>query len=306
MATMIRSSLPNALYIEGLHEVFEAEGKDYTPLYTSLFNVNSSSKRFEEDYSTFGLGYFGEKDELGAIGEDQFGTMYTTRYVHRRFSKGFRLSHELMIDEMYGLWKRQVSSLKRLALRTQERDAFTVLNNAFTTNWNATAAVPLLSANHLLADGVTTNPNILSVAADFALTSLINMYVVIGNYKTPRGMSTQLTPNKLIGNLAQEFNFREVLNSTDRPDTADRAINPVYGARNLTQIVSPEITDTDAWFIQCAEHRLNWWNREGIASGDEVIAMTGGSRGDMFFFADYMASYGASDPIGMFGTPGAG
>lgn len=306
MATMIRGDMPADLFEDNLRTWFEDEGDQLTPIYPQLYNMNTSDKAYEDDYSVVGLGLFNQKNERSRIVEDQFAALYTTRYTMVRYAKAIRISHELQADMRYPIIEKMIRSFRGLAESTKEYSAALPFNRAFNGAypWNATANKALLAVDHACADG-TTWSNRLAVDSDLSTTTIQDDLILLRGTKNWRGLKTRFKPSGILIPIQSEWLLAELLDSRERPDTADRAVN-VVNRLGLKQIVWDELTDADAHFMVATRHEGNWFDREDLDSGVEDIAQTGGKRGDKYYYATMRYVCGFSDPHGLIGTPGAG
>jgi hypothetical protein len=240
-----------------------------------------------------------EVTQLGMVG---FGG------VHVRYGLGMRVTHEVLSDMKYPQTAKAVTLFGRSAVIVEEAVTVAIFNNAFNTSypWHPdVGAIPLISAAHVLADGVNTTSNLLGTAADLDVTPLGLMTTLLESQQVdPIGVGTPYTVRNLIVAPANKYLAMELLRSSDRPDTAERATNVLKGIANL--VVWNGLTDADAWFMDSADNELYFYTREALDTDVETIAQTGGKRGDKFYFADERFSTLIADFHGIVGTPGAG
>jgi phage major head subunit gpT-like protein len=298
---MVRGQFDIALFEQNLKEVFGLGYADVPSMYEQLFNVSGSSMAAEEDLGMIGLPAMARKKELGTFSKAEFKSGLKTRYEHLRYGLSLSISYETLRDMRYGQVDRAIRQFGRSAKVTRETLGAAVLNNAFTAIWHATPNKPLLATDHPLETGGTW-ANRLAVDSDPSIASIQDMLTLVRQTPDQRGILIAMkgvdiwVPNEL------DFLVRELLTSTDRPDTADRATNVLNGLLNIK--VWDYLTDADAWFITTrkADHMLKWYDRDPLETGLEEIAQTGG---DKFYWAAFRSSCGASDPRGVYGTPGA-
>lgn len=308
-----RGTLDPRLFESNLRYVFGLGYKTVPTIYADIFNTHTSDKAYEEDIGMIGLPTLAVKEEFGKIAEASFASGLVTRYMHVRYALGIRISHELMNDEKYGQTKKVTKSFGRITGITWEMLGMSPFNNAFdaAAPWNTDAragAQPLCSKVHpLLGKPGSTWANRPAVDMDPSL-ELIQAYLSMAR-RTPdqRGLYVHSSPIKLGHAIDTEWLVAELLDSKDRPDTAERATNVVYG--KLKPVLMQYLTDQDATFTWTGkeEHEMHWFTREAMDTFVETIAMTGGEkRGDKFFGCTARVSYGVSDPRGIQGCPGAG
>lgn len=134
------------------------------------------------------------------------------------------------------------------ARETQELLVHDLINNGTATTYHTAGdGLALFSSSHLsLRTGVWSN--LLSPAADLTATSL---QTAIDNFectKDDSGKYQIIKVQYLIVAPQNAWKAKELLNSTYSPENANNAINTLK-ERNLTLIVSPYLTDTDAWTL---------------------------------------------------------
>lgn len=300
--TMVRGQFDAALFEQNLREVFGLGYADIPSTYEQVYNVQSSSMAAEEDMGMIGLPAMAIKRELGTFAKAEFKSGLKTRYEHVRYGLSLSISYELIRDMKYDQIQRAISQFGRSAKVTRETLGATYINNAFTVAWHATPNKPLLSTTHPLETGGTWS-NRLTVDSDPSIDALQDILTLSRLTPDNRGILIALEPVEALIPVQLEFLMMELLTSTNRPDTADRATNVI--ANKLKVRPWRYLTDPDAWFVTCrkSDHMLKWYDRDPLETGMETIAQTGGDR---FYWAAFRSSCGASDPRGIYGTPGAG
>jgi phage major head subunit gpT-like protein len=286
------------LYIPGFRAMFFDQYNSYPDEYTELFNVLSSTRKFEDDAGITGLGSVPAKDESVGIFYDDPIQGYTVRYTHTTYGLGFRVSREAQEDDMYGPMRKMPSSLGRSMRYTIETDGANVYNRAFSGSYVGGDASALCVSNHALVGGGTAS-NTPSVAADLGEASLEQAEIDIAAWVDDRGLLINFRPMKLIVPPALKWTAKKLLQSDQVPESAANAINPGKGM--LTPVVNHFLTDSDAWFILCDGHEVNWfWRRRpDFEDGNDF------DTEDAKFKATARWSRGFSDWRGVYGSPGA-
>ena len=282
----------------GFREIFFQKFGERPPQYSELFNIESSKRKYEDDSYVSGFGLIPKKSEGVEMSPDDVIQGFDKRYTHDTFGVQYRVTEEMMEDDLYGVIKKLPASLGRSMALTIETDAANVFNNGFSTSYLGGDGSALFVSDHPLLDG-TTQKNILSTAADLSQTSLEQALIDIAATTDDRGLLVHLVPKKLIVAPAGEFNAKRLLMSTQEPDNANNAVNPMKGVLQL--VVNHYLTDPDAWFILCDQHELNWFWR---VKPDHKQGNDFGT-GDARFKVRARWSRGWSLPWGVFGTPGA-
>lgn len=234
------------------------EAKQVMP---SIFNVLSSSKDQETDSATTGFGRMEETGELGALSYEDPLKMYNTVYRHLKYTKGFKVSQELLEDDQHNVISRLPRALAKSVVYTTEYWAASVFNNGFNTAYTSYGdGKPLFSTLHPRADGGSSQSN--ASATGIALTepNLETGLVAFGNQLNDKGMITSSMVDKLIVPLALQKQAAILTKSEYKPGSANNDVNVYNGA--MTPIVWKYLTSSTAWFLQdSGEHLLNWFWR---------------------------------------------
>jgi phage major head subunit gpT-like protein len=185
---------------------------------------------------------------------------------------------------------------------TKQVKAAAILNNAFagTTYGDGTT---LCATNHPLVNG-GVNSNEPAVAADLNETSLEAAIIQIAGWTDERGLLIAAQPKKLIIPPNLQFVATRLLETEGRVGTADNDINALNNNGSVPggYAVNHYLTDTDAWFLMTdVPNGLKHFVRSPMANSMDADFDTGNSR----YKARERYSFGVSDPLGVFGSPGA-
>ena len=208
-----------------------------------------------------------------------------------------------MEDNLYdSLSARYTKALARGMAYTKQVKAANPLNNGF-TSYNSGDGVTLFSASHPLVNG-GTNANRPSVGADLNETSLENAIIEIAAFTDERGLLIAARPQRLIVPPALMFTAERLLETTQRVATADNDINAI---RNMGAIpggysVNHYFTDSNAFFlITDVPNGMKHFQRTAMETSMDGDFYTGNVR----YKARERYSFGVSDPLGIYGSPGA-
>ena len=303
MAVMNRASFPRQLE-EGLNTVFGMEYDQLPEEWTGVFDVEGSTKAYEEDVLMYGFGAAPTRGEGAPLEYDEAGEAWTARYVHEKVSMGFAITEEAIDDNQYG---RQAPKLARALARamkeTKEVKGAAILNNAFDANFVGGDGVPLLANNHPLAGGGTAS-NILATPADIAETSLEALLIQIKKAVDDRLIPIMLTPQDIVLPVDTMFDIVRLLNSQYRPGTDLNDVNAMreYGFFNRGPRIMRRIVDADSWYIKtdCPDG-MKHFRRKAMKTGSQGDFETDNYR----YKASERYSFGWSDWRGLWGSPGA-
>jgi hypothetical protein len=299
---MSRAQLLKEL-LPGLNALFGLEYKQYGEEHKEIFEQETSERSFEEEVKLSGFAAAPVKNEGSAIAYDNAQEAYTARYNHETIAMGFSITEEAMEDNLYdSLSARYTKALARAMAYTKQVKGANILNRAFDTNYTYGDGVVLCSTAHPLVSG-GTNSNRPTTASDLNETSLESAIIQISNWTDERGLLVAGKPKKLIIPPDLMFIAQRLLKTEGRVGTADNDINAV---RSMGVIpggfsVNHYLTDTNAWFITTdIPNGLKYFVRTPMSTSMDGDFDTGNAR----YKARERYSFGVSDALGVFGSPG--
>ncbi len=296
-AQLLKELLP------GLNALFGMEYKRYPEEYKEIYETESSERSFEEEVKLSGFGLASTKPEGQAVARDDAQEAWTARYTHETVALSFTLTEEAIEDALYDkLSSRYTKAMARSMAYTKEMKAAVPLNTGFTTYTSGDGAY-LFSASHPLVYG-GTNANRPVSGQDLNETSLEAAVIQIAGWTDERGLLIAARPVKMIIPPALQFVATRLLKSENRVATADNDINALksMGVVNGGFTVNHFLTDTNAWFLKSdVPGGMKHFERAPLATAMEGDFETGNMR----YKARTRYSFGVSDPLGMWGSPGS-
>ena len=297
-AQLLKELLP------GLNALFGLEYARYGEEHKEIFEITSSERAFEEEVKLSGFGTAPVKSEGGAIAYDNAQEAYTSRYTHETIALGFAITEEAMEDNLYvSVAQRYTKALARAFANTKQVKGANVLNNAFNASYTGGDGKVLCATNHPLITG-GTNSNRPTVGADLNETSLEAAIIQIAGWTDERGLLIAAKPRKLIVPPRLMFVAERLLKSVLRTSTADNDINAIYNLSSVPEgyTVNHYLTDTNAWFLKTdVPNGLKMFERVALKTSAEGDFETGNMR----YKGRERYAFGFSDPLGIFGSPGA-
>jgi hypothetical protein len=297
-AQMLKELLP------GLNALFGMEYKRYGEEHKEIFESESSDRSFEEEVKLSGFSAAPVKGEGEAINYDTAQEAFTSRYSHETIALGFSITEEAVEDNLYdSLSSRYTKALARAMSYTKQVKAANILNNAFSSSYTGGDGVSLISTAHPLVSG-GTNSNRPTTAADLNETSLENAVINIAGWTDERDLLIAAKPKKLIIPPALQFVATRLLETEGRLGTADNDISAVVSNGVVPQgyAINHFLTDTDAWFLTTdCPNGMKMFTRVPLSTKMEGDFDTGNVR----YKARERYSFGWSDPLGVYGSPGA-
>ena len=297
-AQLLKELLP------GLNALFGLEYKKYGEQHKEIFETESSERSFEEETKLSGFNAAPVKNEGAAMAYDNAQEAWTARYNHETIAMGFSITEEAIEDNLYdSLSSRYTKALARGMAYTKQVKAANILNNAFASGYTYGDGVVLCSTSHPLVSG-GVNSNRPTVAADLNETSLEAAVIQIAAWTDERGLLIAAKPTKLVIPAALQFVATRLLETKLRVGTADNDINAIENNGSIPggYTINNYLTDTNAWFLLTdVPNGLKHFVRTPMQTGMDSDFDTGNSR----YKARERYSFGVSDPLGIFGSPGA-
>ena len=289
--------------LPGLNALFGEEYTMHENQHAEFYVTENSERSFEEELKLSGFGAAPVKDEGSAISYDTAQESFVARYTHETIAMGFAITEEAMEDNLYvSLSARYTKALARAMAYTKQVKAASLLNNAF-SSFNSGDGVTLFSTAHPLVNG-GTNSNRPATGADLNETSLEDAVIQIGKFTDERGLKIAARPQKLIIPSDLQFVATRLLQSDYRVGTADNDINAIKTNGVIPEgfVVNNYLTDTNAFFITTdVPDGMKHFVRSPMTTSMDGDFDTGNVR----YKARERYSFGVSDPLGIFGSPGS-
>ena len=297
-AQLLKELLP------GLNALFGLEYAKYGEEHKEIYETETSERSFEEETKLSGFSAAPVKNEGSAIAYDNAQEAWTARYNHETIAMGFSITEEAVEDNLYdSLSSRYTKALARAMAYTKQVKAAYVLNNAFTAGVVYGDGVTLCSTAHPLISG-GTNSNRPTTGADLNETSLENAVIQIAGWTDERGLLIAAKPKKLVVPPNLMFVATRLLETELRVGTTDNDINALKNNGSIPEgyTVNHYLTDTNAWFLMTdVPNGLKHFVRTPLQNSMDGDFDTGNVR----YKARERYSFGVSDPLGIFGSPGS-
>ena len=296
-AQLLKELLP------GLNALFGLEYKKYGEEHKEIFETETSERSFEEETKLSGFSAAPVKSEGSAIAYDNAQEAWTARYQHETIALGFSITEEAVEDNLYdSLSARYTKGLARAMAYTKQVKAATILNNAFSGGPTYGDGKVLCASDHPLVSG-GTNSNT-GGAADLNETSLEAAVIQIAGWTDERGLLIAAKPVKLVLPPALMFVGTRLLETELRVSTNNNDINALKNNGSIPggYCVNHFLTDTNAWFLTTdVPNGLKHFVRTPLSNSMDGDFDTGNVR----YKSRERYSFGASDPLGIFGASGS-
>ena len=296
-AQLLKELLP------GLNALFGMEYAKYGDEHAEIYETESSDRSFEEETKLSGFSAAPVKDEGSAIEYDNAQEAWSARYTHETIAMGFSITEEAIEDNLYdSLSSRYTKALARAMAYTKQVKAAAILNGGFAGATYGDGQTLFSTAHPLVSGG--TNSNRPAVAADLNETSLEAAVIQISGWTDERSLLIAAQPRKLIIPPALQFVATRLLDTEGRVGTADNDINALRNNGSIPEgySVNHYLTDVNGWFLMTdVPNGLKHFTRSPMATSMDADFDTGNSR----YKARERYSFGVSDPLGIYGSPGA-
>jgi len=297
-AQLLKELLP------GLNALFGLEYARYGEEHKEIYETETSERSFEEETKLSGFSAAPVKNEGSAIAYDNAQEAWTARYNHETIALGFSLTEEAIEDNLYdSLSARYTKGLARAMAYTKQVKAAAVINNGFTAGYTGGDGVVLFSTAHPLISG-GTNSNRPSTGADLNETSLENAVIQIAAWTDERGLLIAAKPRKLIVPPALQFVATRLLETSLRVGTTDNDINALKNNGSIPEGYTQNhfLTDTNGWYLTTdVPNGMKHFVRTPLSNSMDGDFDTGNVR----YKSRERYSFGWSDPLGMYGSPGS-
>jgi len=297
-AQLLKELLP------GLNALFGLEYARYGEQHKEIYETETSERSFEEETKLSGFSAAPVKNEGSAIAYDNAQEAFTTRYNHETIALGFAITEEAIEDNLYdSLSARYTKGLARAMAYTKQIKAASVLNNGFSSSYLGGDGVSLFSTSHPLTGG-GVNSNRPATATDLNETSLEAAVIQIAAWTDERGLLIAAKPKKLIIPPALQFVATRLLETSLRTGTTDNDVNALKNNGSIPEgyTVNNYLTDTSGWYLTTdVPNGLKHFIRTPLQNSMDGDFDTGNVR----YKARERYSFGWSDPLGMFGSPGS-
>lgn len=275
-------------------------------MWRDLVTIKTSMKKKEENVIRSGLGMPVIKGEGAPVTYDTQIAGPKKTWVHLVWALAVRITEEAIDDNLYELngggggdeLKEVFFDLgEAMAENLEVLHARFLVNGAATTYHTTRHSKALFATDHPRLDGSTysnkaTNADLTYSAFWSNLVSAENQYNH-RQYRIAKRVKNLWFPPEL------ERKAREILQSPDKPDTANRAISAyAKSGRNIGMKKWANLTDTDAWYFQLDGSGIIHFDRRKNRFAREKDFQTG----DMMCKADQRWSAEINDEQSWYGN----
>jgi phage major head subunit gpT-like protein len=289
------------LFFPGLREIIFRSYREKPAEYSKIFNMLTSTAAFEEDYTMAGVGLLQQTEEETEVPTDRFEPGLSIRYDHIDYTLQIGFSHQFIRDGKVNVWNDRSRDMGFSARQTEE-----VLHADLFNTGDANVGfdgVALFSASHPLirggGSGGQLQSNILASPSTLSVTSYRDMLTLTRLLFDETGVRRIETPVRTLVVPPQlEFVALEIVKSTTRPDTTNRADNVTMNRTDV--MVWDYVLRPKAWWVASEK------SRQKLKSYSRVKFTTRSYMDDRtetnWVQAREAFSFGYSDYKGLWGT----
>ncbi len=295
-----RGNLP-ALMWPGIKTIWGMEYNDYKPLYSQFYTKKKATLAFEKEQGMLSLPLAGIKEEGSDLVFVHTGQGYVREYTMVTYAVGSTVTREVMEDDQYSQIKKIPKLLAKSMYQTEETVAFNVINNGHTAQGNEADGVAIFSTDHPLAgQNGGTEQNTLTTTSDLNQTAVEQALIDIGDFVDDQQLKIRVHATKIIVPTALQFVAEKIFGTNKEVGSSDNTMNPMYN--KLQVIVSPYLTDSDAWTIitDCDNGFTFWTRREADIGRDNDF-----DSHNLKFSTSKRYQVGLTNFRGTYGVPGS-
>lgn len=229
----------------------------------SLLNTRTAGKAQVTDHKLTGFGPLSRKAEGEPIVQQDPIDGTNKVYTPVRFGGMYKITQEMVDQELYGQVMKFESDLMGSAIDGQETIAANIFNGAFGTTdadgYSSTGfdGLQLCSTAHTRLDGGSNIANRPAADGDLSLTGVQNAVIAFHNLKSDRGRTQVIRPIRLVISAEDVFTAREILNSEYKPGTPNNEINALQD-EGISYFIEHYKTDNNSWFVVGDKHDCNF------------------------------------------------
>jgi len=285
-----------------LHKIFDDAYNEIPQVFPSIFNVETSDKATEVDSGVTGFGLLTQTSEDSPITYEDPVQMYDKTYTHLKYTKGFRVTDELVEDDQWRVIRSKPQELGKAARRSEENLAANVFDNAFAASQLGGDGVRLCSTIHPRSDGGATQSNASAAGITLTYDNLETAELAMRAQLDDKGMKIAVRPDTLLVPPALRREALTITKSVAIPGSSDNDTNIFQGT---LKVVDWDFLDgsTTAWFlIDSSQQKLMWfWRQRATMKNDYSF-----DNGASLFKIQERFSNGFSDWRGVWGSAGDG
>ena len=264
-----------AWFIEGLNEAIDG---DTGIVYTKLANIRKLENPNDAIATYTGGGYYGLHGEWEPARLFEPGQGWRITFLPYLFKNAFRVPGTL--TEFQGSMK-LVETLSRqlggYGVQTIDQLFVNMLNNGFNASFPTYDGQPLFSLSHPLRNSAGTFANRPAAGSALDAASLGAALTYFMDIPNDDGMRISMTPRYLVIHPNLMLRAEQLLSSLSPLDAPNENVRSIVAGK-LEIVVSPKLTNPNAWFVLAAPGSLEgsahgldlWFTPEGMPKTERI------------------------------------
>jgi hypothetical protein len=243
-----------------------------------MYSMRGSMGRRERFSSIGGPGAFQQKLSTANASEANVTQQFQKTFTHNAFALQIPFEREFVDDEDWGTVEEIGRELGTSAAQTIEVAGAALFIDSFNgATYQSEDALSICNSAHLNVDGGNSQSNSGSTA--FSMASIKSTRTLMRKFTNYAGDKIAVNPDMLLCPVDIEEDAWEVVRSSGRPDTANRADNMYNGMFKL--VVWPFLSDADDWWMidsRLMARNLLWFQRVPLEIFGDGNLFTGTRR----------------------------
>lgn len=252
--TFFQNALP------ALEEIYYSAMEEFPDMIQELANYKGATGWGKQTTEQSGVGIAALIPEGASVFYDDIVQGNAKTFTFLKYGIGAKVTEEMIDDDQWDQVQDIYRSLGASVHHIRQQIFFDNFNNGFTTV--GYDGVPLFSISHPLIKAGGVQANTPSVQVDLSVDSMRNALTTIADWLTHEGLKTYFMPFCLLTSTTGIYDARVLVNADWRPGTANNDPADIKTHYNITPKYSPYLTDSDAWFIGCKNHKLMFYDRK--------------------------------------------
>ena len=237
--------------------MYQKQLKKLPNIWKKVTKVKPSSRQTEISLPVVGFTDIPEKPEGNPYVTDLLQAGYQKTISHTEFGGAFEVTQTALEDDLHDQLTQAPMWLAFSAGYVLESRAARLWNNGFTTE-TTSDGLSIFNTAHTLVRGGTFR-NRPSAEVDLSWSTLKDAIADLSTETKHDSGQIAMAVQDLILYVppALEMLADRIVNSTGLPGSADNDRNSIKARRNITVVVNPLLTDTDAWFLVAADTSMH-------------------------------------------------
>ncbi|GAF84409.1 unnamed protein product [marine sediment metagenome] len=278
--------------------------------FPELFNVEGSTKPYEDLLDVAGMGAFAAKPEGTPISYKDPQQGNKLRTVHSTYALGFRVTMEMMQDDQYSIINKMPADLGDAARHSQETLVWGLVNDGWSgSTYTGFDGLRLFHTAHDAASSAgalhpesSSDSNQASPGVALSVTGLEAAITAMRTTTGPEGRYNPTRPATLVIHPDNEHEAARILQSEKEPFTNENQINTMKSSRTgISDLSVPYLSDVDAWslFAVKSQHSLVVYKRMPLTFSNGTDSQTKDALYDGMYrmsvsFSDWRGTYGSA------------